>query len=335
MKKKFFVTTKTPLRVSFFGGGTDFKSFYKRNEGRVVTTSINKFIYVTVKSHEPLFKENYRINYSETERVNHVSKIKNNIIRECLKFVKIKPPIYISIVSDIPAHTGLGSSSSVTVGLLNALYCAKGAIKTPAELAKLACKIEIDILKQPIGKQDQYIAAYGGFAEFKFLKNESVKIKRITNKKIPQTIFNNSILVWTKQYRKANSILKNQNKDINKNFSKLKLLCQIANDFVKSIKKDKFNLKNFSQLLDKNWIIKKSLSKKISSNHNDAFYEQCKKNGVIGGKILGAGGGGFFLLTYNKLKKEKFFKFIKKFYTIKCLPYQKGTQVIYRNITSK
>jgi len=335
MNKKFFVITKTPLRISFFGGGTDFKDFYKKNGGRVLATTINKFIYVTVKNHEPLFKENYRLNYSETERVNHINKIKNNLIRECLKLVKIKPPIYISVVSDIPAHTGLGSSSSLSVGLLKALYCAKGITKTPEELAKLACKIEIDILKQPIGKQDQYVSTYGGFAEFKFLKNDKVKIKRIKNNKIIKKIFDNSILVWTNQYREAKSVLKDQKKNIQKNFSKLKLLNEISNSSMSLFIKKKFDLKKFSELLDRNWLIKKSLSKKISSNHNDKFYNKSKKNGTIGGKILGAGGGGFFFLIYNKLEKKKFFKFIKNFYYIKCLPSQRGTEVIYKDISSK
>ena len=335
MKKKFFVITKTPLRISFFGGGTDFKDFYKNHGGKVISTAINKFIYVTVKNHEPLFTENYRINYSETERVNHINKIRNNIIKECLKLVKIKPPIYISIVSDIPAHTGMGSSSSLSVGLLNALYCAKGIAKTPSELARLACKIEIDILKQPIGKQDQYISAFGGFTEFNFLKNDKVIINKIKNKKILNKIFNNSVLVWTKQYREAKSILKDQKKNIKKNFSKLKSLNKISSSFMSLVNKKKCSLKNFSNLLDKNWLIKKNLSKNISSNHNDKFYNDCKKNGMMGGKILGAGGGGFFFLIYNKFEKKNFLKFINKFYTIKCLPHQKGTEVIYKNISLK
>ena len=335
MNKKFFVITKTPLRISFFGGGTDFKDFYKVDYGRVVATTINKFIYVTVKNHEPLFNENYRLNYSETEKVNSLNKIKNNIIRECLKFVKIKPPIYISIVSDIPSHSGLGSSSSLIVGLLNALYSIKGISKTPGELAELACKIEINILKQPIGKQDQYISAYGGFAEFKFLKDDKVNIKKIKNNKILKKIFNNSILVWTGQYREAKSILKEQKKKVNKNFLKLKLLNQISRNFLNLTKEKNFDLKKFSYLLDKSWSIKKSLSKKISTNYNDKLYNKFKQNGILGGKLLGAGGGGFFFFISNKLKKKNLSNFLKKFYTIKCLPYKKGTEVIYKHISLK
>jgi len=243
MNKKFLVITKTPLRISFFGGGTDFKDFYKVDYGRVVATAINKFIYVTVKNHEPLFNENYRLNYSETEKINSLSKIKNNIIRECLRLVKIKPPIYISIVSDVPSHTGLGSSSSLIVGLLNALYVTKGIFKTPNELAQLACRIEINILKQPIGKQDHYVSAYGGFAEFKFLKNNKVKVKKIKNN-ILTKIFRSSVIVWTGQYREAKLILKDQKKRIKENFFRLKLLNQISNKFLYLTKKKKFNLKN-------------------------------------------------------------------------------------------
>ena len=333
MSKKFFVITKTPLRISFFGGGTDFEDFYKLDYGRVIATTINKFIYVTVKNHDPLFNENFRLNYSETEKVTSLSKIQNNIIRECLKLVKIKPPIYISVVSDIPSHTGLGSSSSLTVGLLNALYSIKGIDKTPNELAKLACKIEIDKLKQPIGKQDQYISSNGGFAEYKFLKNNTIKIRKISNKKILKKIFGNSTLVWTGKYREAKSILKDQKLKIKKNLSKLQLLNQVSFEAITLILKKKFDLIKFCFLLDKGWHIKKNLSKKISSNADDLFYNACKKNGAIGGKLLGAGGGGFFFLVYNNLYRLKFLSFIKNFYTLRCLPYEKGTEVIYKEIS--
>lgn len=332
MSKKFFVITKTPLRISFFGGGTDFEDFFKIYGGKVIGTTINKYLYVTIKNHDPLFNEKFRVNYSETERVNHINKIRNNIIRECLKLTKTKPPIYVSVVSDIPGHTGLGSSSSLAVGLLNALYAAKGISKKPKELAELACKIEIDKLKQPIGKQDQYLSAFGGFGIFHFLKNGKVKIKRFKNKKIINQIFSNSIIVWTKQYRKAKSVLKNQKKNIRNNFEKLQKLNQISNDALSIFKNKNFNIKDFSNLLDKNWIIKKKLSKKISSQNNDRFYDLCKKKGVLAGKILGAGGGGFFLFTIDKSKKNKFFNFIRKFYYIKCLPSNKGTEVIYKKI---
>ena len=333
MSKKFFVITKTPLRISFFGGGTDFKDFYKKYGGKVVGTTINKYIYVTVKNHEPLFKEEFRINYSETERVNQIDKIKNNIIRECLKLTKTKPPIYVSVVSDIPGHTGLGSSSSLSVGLLNALYNAKGISKKPKELAELACKIEIDVLKQPIGKQDQYLSAYGGFGIFEFLKSGKVKIKKFNSKRVINMILDNSILVWTNQYRKAQSVLKNQKKNIKNNFTKLKLLNEVSDNFISILKNNNFKIKEFSNLLDKNWKIKKELSKKISSNSNDKFYKSCKQNGVLGGKILGAGGGGFFLFILDKSKKNKFFNFIKKYYYIKCLPSTKGSEVIYKSIS--
>ena len=225
----------------------------------------------------------------------------------------------------------MGSSSSLSVGLLNALYTIKGIKKKPNELAELACKIEIDILKQPIGKQDQYLSAYGGFGNFEFLKNEKVKIKKFNKKKIINKIFDNSTLVWTKQYRKAQSILKNQKKNIIKNFSKLKLMNDISKD-LSILNSNKFKIVDFANLLNKNWMIKKGLSKKISSNTNDKFYKLCIKNGALGGKILGAGGGGFFFFIFNKWKKNNFFNFLnKKYYFIKCLPSSKGSKVIYKN----
>lgn len=335
MNKKFFVITKTPLRISFFGGGTDFEDFYKLDYGRVIATTINKFIYVTVKNHDPLFNENFRLNYSETEKVSSLGDIQNNIIRECLSLVKIKPPIYISVVSDIPSHSGLGSSSSLTVGLLNALYCIKGIRKTPNQLAKLACKIEIDKLKQPIGKQDQYLAANGSFVDIKFSKNNIIKIRKIRDKKILKKIFKNSVLVWTGQYREAKSILKQQKLKIKKNLSKLRLLNKISAQVISMILKKTFDIKKFCFLLDKSWHVKKSLSNKISSNSNNLFYNLCKNYGAAGGKLLGAGGGGFFFLIYDNLNRLRFLNFIKKFYTTKCLPSEKGTEVIYKEISKK
>jgi len=335
MRKKFFVITKTPLRISFFGGGTDFEDFYKLDYGRVIATTINKFIYVTVKNHDPLFNENFRLNYSETEKVSSLGEIQNNIIRECLKLVKIKPPIYISVVSDIPSHSGLGSSSSLTVGLLNALYCIKGIRKTPNELAKLACKIEIDKLNQPIGKQDQYIAANGGFIDIKFLKKNTIKIRKIRDKKILEEIFKNSTLVWTGQYREAKSILKEQKLKIKENLFKLRLLNKISSEALSLMLKKNFNIKKFCFLLNKSWYVKKGLSNKISSNSNDKFYNLCKNYGAMGGKLLGAGGGGFFFLIYNNLYRSRFLNFIKKFYTSQCIPFEKGTEIIYKEISRK
>ena len=187
------ITTVTPLRVSFFGGGTDLKKFYQINGGQVISATINKYIYVTIKDHSKLYNEKYRLNYSITEKVSSVDKIKNDIIRACLKLLEIDTPLSISTYSDLPANSGLGSSSSFCVGLLNALHHYLGESVTVGQLADEACKVEIEILKNVIGKQDQYIAAYGGFNNIIFSKNNSVQIEPIDLKlKQINYLFDNS-----------------------------------------------------------------------------------------------------------------------------------------------
>ena len=168
------VTTITPQRISFVGGGTDLPSFYELHEGGVISSAINQYVYVTVKKHSPLFNEQYRLSYSKTEHVHNLNEIENSIARECLRLVEVEPPLYISTAADLPASSGLGSSSSFAVGLLNALHLLKGERVTPAQLAEEACFIEIETLCNPIGKQDQYAAAFGGLNHIIFKKNERI-----------------------------------------------------------------------------------------------------------------------------------------------------------------
>ncbi|MGH2587584.1 MAG: GHMP kinase, partial [Dehalococcoidia bacterium] len=177
------VVTRTPLRVSFAGGGTDLPDFYERDYGAVFSTTITKYVYVTVKPHSEFFYEPIRINYSRTEQVNRVDEIENDIARECLRLLEIEPPIYISTVADLPASSGLGGSSAFAVGLLHALHTYRGERVSPAQLAEEACHIEIDVLKQPIGNQDQYAAAFGGLNYLRFNADGGVAVEphRATN----------------------------------------------------------------------------------------------------------------------------------------------------------
>jgi D-glycero-alpha-D-manno-heptose-7-phosphate kinase len=212
MKKKI-VVTRTPLRISFFGGGTDISSFYKKYSGDIFSTTINKYIYVTVKEHGKIFSEKYRLNYSISERKKKINDIKNNIIKETIRHLKIHRPLYISSVGDLPSKSGLGSSSSFTVGLIKALYEFESKKISKKELAELACKIEIDILKNPIGKQDQYAAAFGGLNHIAFFKNSGVKVNYKKNYiKFIKKIFDNSLLLYTGITRKASDILAAQKK---------------------------------------------------------------------------------------------------------------------------
>jgi D-glycero-alpha-D-manno-heptose-7-phosphate kinase len=328
--KNNIITTKTPLRISFFGGGTDINSFYKKYSGGVFSTTINKYIYVTVKEHKKIFAEKYRLNYSTSERKKKITDIKNNIIRETIKLLKIKRPLYISSVADVPNKSGLGSSSAFTVGLIKALCELESKKISKRKLAELACEVEIKILKNPIGKQDQYAAAYGGVNHIFFLKNSTVKV-RYKKKYIRfiKKLFQNSLLLYTGITRNASDILEAQKKQ-KKIFVKLLKINNICNNFLK-IKNKKLTMNIFQNYLDENWKIKKDLTNKTSNNKIDKIYKLSKLNGAMSLKLLGAGGGGFFFVIIDKKKKKIFKKRMSK-YKILDLEYEnEGSKVILKN----
>ena len=213
------IISKTPLRISFAGGGTDFPSFYQKNEyGAVLSTCVDSYIYVSIKEHTSLFDEKIRLNYSETELVNNIEHIKNAIIRECLKFLKIDERLYISTIGDAPSMSGLGSSSAFCVGLLNALYKYKGIAVSPGRLAEEAAYIEIDVLKRPIGKQDHYAAAFGGLNYFVFYADNTVAVKSVSvADHIVSSISGSMLSFWTRATRPAESILLEQNHNTERN----------------------------------------------------------------------------------------------------------------------
>ena len=290
-----YIVTQTPLRISFAGGGTDFPDFYSRESGAVFSTSIDKFIYVTVKEHNELFMEKFRLNYSETEHCNSLEDIKNAIARECLRLVPVDSSIYVSTVADLPAFSGLGSSSSFSVGLLNALHAFRGESVTPGQLAEEASHIEINVLKRPIGKQDQYAAAFGGLNYFVFQTDGRVTLE-------PQTVaphemnrlFSYLMLFWTNITRDAASILKEQKQNT---FDNLELLVQLkhqANALRSGFLSDSgCSPEVVGRILDNSWQFKKKLATSISNEHIDQWYDRAKFAGALGGKLCGAGGGGF------------------------------------------
>lgn len=286
------IISQTPLRVSFFGGGTDLKDYYEIDGGAVLSSTIDKYIYIIVKSR---YDNLIVLNYSEREKVEEVSQIKHNIFREALKLVGIEGGVEITSIADIPSTgSGLGSSSSFTVGLLNALYTYKGTPKNPEQLAELACKIEIEILKEPIGKQDQYGAACGGFKEYLFNKDNTVTVKEIEMSDENYHLLNAcSLMFYTGITRKASTVLQDQKEKTKVNVENLDML----KEFVAIGRQhfDKLNVEQIGKYLDENWEIKKRLSNKIDNDEINKMYDLAKKAGAYGGKLLGAGGGGFFL----------------------------------------
>ena len=304
MYESKIIITKTPLRLSFFGGSSDIESFHKKNKGCVISSTIDKYIYVTLKTHGDLFDEKYRLNYQYSENLNSVRDIKNDIIRECLKYFKISDPLYISTIADIPAKSGLGSSSAFTVGLLNALYAYTGQKVSAGKLAEEACHIEIKIMKSPIGKQDQYAASFGGLNKFDF-NNLGVQTQSLETMIDTKMLFDNIQLFWTGIERKADDVLNSISFADPLNEKKIQSIVEDCENFFQIVRDNKIkNFEVFGKLLDKSWKTKKSLSTKISNRIIDDAYTNAKNAGSIGGKIAGAGGGGFLLLVTPNDKKK-------------------------------
>lgn len=296
------IISKTPFRVSFFGGGTDLKDYYKSNYGAVVSTTIDKYIYITVNKR---FEDSIRVSYSKTEIVDNVNEIQHPIVRNALKLVGIDGGIEITSIADIPAKTGLGSSSTFTVGLLNALYAYKGVYASAEKLASEACKIEIEMLGEPIGKQDQYAAAYGGLNYIQFNSDDSVFVEPlICSKETKDYLNSNLMLFYTGMTRSTGEILKDQKKNTNSKYEVLTQMRDMTKSFKSVISAGK-DLNSIGKLLDNAWDLKKQMSNKISSGIIDEHYEKALINGALGGKILGAGGGGFLLLYCESHNQEK------------------------------
>lgn len=297
------VTTITPQRISFVGGGTDLPAFYLENDGGVISSAIDQYVYVTVKRHSPLFQEAYRLSYSTTEHTQTLDEIENRIARECLRLVPVEPPLYIATAADLPASSGLGSSSSFAVGLLHALHLLNGMRVSPGQLAEEACEVEINILGNPIGKQDQYAAAFGGLNHIVFKKSGRVEIDHLVlQNNLIDTIFDNSLLIWSGLQRDATTVLAKQNKNLENKMAGYKSLIEDNKECKELFLTPPTDfLRQFGDLLEKTWQTKKSLEDSISSTHIDEIHSQIKALGGYGGKLSGAGGGGFF---YEIVPKE-------------------------------
>ena len=296
------IISRTPFRMSFAGGGTDLRSFYKIEYGAVTSTTIDKYMFITVNKR---FDRTIRVSYSKTEIVETVDEIKHSIVREALKLVGIDNGIEITSISDIPAGTGLGSSSSFTVGLLNSLYAYKGKHKSAEELAEEACKIEIDILGEPIGKQDQYAAAYGGLLHIQFNSDESVFVNPVICAKEIKAELNDKLMAfYTGVSRQSRDILKNQKENTEGKFEYLKKMRDVSVQ-IQDVLIEGRNLDKIGELLHQVWMNKKELARDISTGKIDTYYQRALEEGALGGKILGAGGGGFLLLFCERQNQPR------------------------------
>ncbi|RKY22065.1 MAG: GHMP kinase [Planctomycetota bacterium] len=298
------IISQTPYRVSFAGGGTDLPAFYTREPGAVLSVTLNHHMYVTVS---PRFKASIRVAYTKTEICDSIDDIQHTIVREALRMTGLEKHIEITTIGDVPAGTGLGSSSSLTVGLLCALNAYKGQVTSPTKLAEDACKIEIDILKKPIGRQDQYAAAFGSLNYIKFNPDHTVEVEPVPYH--PETLAElekRTLLVYSQQQRDADKILAEQSAGTQEKdkFSVLKAMRDLADEMRKAISGDG-DLDAFAELLHEGWLLKRSLGFGISNSGIDDWYEAARKAGAQGGKLLGAGGGGFMLLMAPPEKHDK------------------------------
>ena len=287
------IIVQTPLRISFFGGGTDFPSFFMEEGGCVLSSAIDKYIFVAVKGR---FDNKLRIGYTQTEMVDRVEEIQHELIREALHVTGIGSGIEITTMGDIPSEgSGLGSSSTVTVGALHALYTHLGEIVSAEKLAREACSIEIDRLKKPIGVQDQYIAAYGNLRYFDFMPDGQVKAEKVSLDTESRRAFNDRFLLFfTGVSRRADHILKEQKENIKDRIAVLREIKQMVYEARTFLANGDFDA--FGLLLHESWKLKKSLAGSITNGAIDDLYELARRHGAIGGKITGAGGGGFLLL---------------------------------------
>ena len=295
------IITQTPVRISFAGGGTDFREFFLEEGGCVVSTAIDKYLYVIMKER---YNAQIRVAYTKAEAVDHPDQIEHELVREALKVVGIYKGIEVITTADIPSEgSGLGSSSSLTVGLLNAAYAYAGEAKGAGELAREACAIEIDILKKPIGEQDQYIAAYGGFRMIEFGPQHETRVRPLALEEgVRQALQEDLMLFSTGRVRSANPILAEQRRNIGRNAGALREMRAMACGMAAALTRGQ--LGEFAALLRAGWRLKKTLSGRISSDEIDGAYEAACRAGALGGKIAGAGGGGHLVLYCPRARQE-------------------------------
>lgn len=321
------IISRTPFRVSFAGGGSDLPSFYRKSTGAVLSTSIDKYMYIAI--HPYFERDKIQLKYSKTEQVDSIEAIKHPIFREVLKMYNLTG-VDLNSIADIPSGTGLGSSSSFTVGLLNAVRAYLGKASSGEKLGELACDVEINRVGSPIGKQDQYAAACGGLNFITFYGDETVNVEKIImlpEKK--QELEDNLLMVFVGGEHSANAILKSQSAAISdiKKFEAQKEMVKLACNLRESLENN--NLDDFGRILHENWLLKKSLTAGISTGIVDEMYNKGIEAGALGGKLLGAGGAGFILFYCPKEKQPEFRERMGKIKELNFKFDHYGSKIIY------
>ncbi len=323
------IISRTPFRISFFGGGTDYREWFEDNCGSVLATTIDKYCYITCRYLPPFFKHKSRIIYSKTEQVKNIDEIQHPSARETLRFMNIKKGVEIHHDGDLPARTGLGSSSSFTVGLLHALYALKGVMPSKIQLAKDAIYIEQEKIKESVGCQDQTLAAVGGFNKIEFGGSNHLNVRAITiSKDRLELLQDHLMLFYSGLSRTASEIAGEQIKNIPRKKKELKTMYQMVDEAI-NILNGNNDLTAFGKLLDESWKLKRGLSDRVSTSYIDNIYDAALSSGAIGGKLLGAGGGGFILFFADPRNQAKLKEKLKSLLYVPFRFESLGSQIIF------
>ncbi|MBI9076353.1 MAG: GHMP kinase [Desulfatibacillum sp.] len=319
---------RTPLRIGFVGGGSDLPAYYEKKPGMVVSSAIDKFVYVIIKGR---FDDKIYINYSKKECVDHVDEIAHDLVREAMRITGVGKGVEITTLADVPsAGSGLGSSSSVTVALLHALYSYNHTLVTAEQLAQEACHIEIDILGKPIGRQDQYAAAYGGVNQFVFRKDHTVeRIPLEMDHDVFRAFYSSLLLYYTGITRSADVILSEQSRTTaeDEKFKAMTDMVALVEPF--KIAVESGDIRECGRLLDKNWELKQKMASGITNSQISDMYVRAKEAGALGGKIAGAGGGGFLILVAQREDQKDVFKAMAQYRELPFMLERSGSQVIF------
>jgi D-glycero-alpha-D-manno-heptose-7-phosphate kinase len=325
------IITKTPYRISFFGGGSDYPKWYRKYGGSVLSTTIDKHIYITCRFLPDFFKHKYRIVWSKIEMVNNINQIEHPAVKRMLKYLKINKGLEIHYDGDLPARSGMGSSSCFVVGLMKALYKIKKKNLSNSELSKKSIYFEQNIMREVVGSQDQVAASYGGFNKITFKNSGKIKIKKIKHSKNLKLLNKNLVLIYTGINRTAHQIAKSYVGKLTTTkkeyINKIKSYVNEGERIIKSGEID-----DFGRLLNDAWKYKKKLSAQISNKKIDTLYNQAMKHGALGGKLLGAGGGGFLLMYMKNTAKKKFFKKFKNTINVPFGFSSAGSQIIFNSL---
>lgn len=323
------IISRTPFRISFFGGGTDYPAWYRTHGGSVLATTINKYCYITCRYLPPFFEHKIRLVYSQIENCQNIDEVSHPVIREVLRYMKVDRGVEIHYDADLPARSGMGSSSSFTVGLLHALYALRGSMPGKRRLYEESIYIEQDILKETVGSQDQVLAAQGGINEIQFLQSGEISVRPVTvSKERLGELESHLMLFYTAIKRTASDIADSYVADIEKRKRQLRIMKDLVEESLTTLSGSQ-DISEFGELLHEAWQAKRSLSTKISNAHVDEIYDLARSAGAIGGKLTGAGGGGFMTLFVPPEKQNKVKKKLNKLIHVPIRFDSYGSQIIF------